>query len=285
MEFLQVDVFAEAAFEGNPLAVFPDAGDLTAQQMQRIAREMSLSETAFVTESDNDSYRVRIFTPEEELAFAGHPTLGTAWALRRLGKLTVDEATQYVKSDETPVRFDGDLVWADRSGSAQADVEQSHPQALSLIASAVGLAESDVGMEARELGRPGRLRPALASAGLEHLLVPVRDLPALGRARQADALRIVDAVGTYCFAAEGAGRIRARGFFPGIGITEDPGTGSAAAALGLYLADRVGPMDCEVHQGIEMNKPCRMYLLSRDDRVSIGGRCRLVFTGRLEELP
>jgi trans-2,3-dihydro-3-hydroxyanthranilate isomerase len=115
--------------------------------------------------------------------------------------------------------------------------------------------------------------------------VPVRDLSALEQARPADVVRIGEALGTYCFTAEGAGRIRARGFFPGTGIPEDPGTGSAAAALGLYLVDRVGPVDCEVHQGVEMTKPCRMFLKAGRDRVSIGGRCRLVFTGRLEELP
>jgi trans-2,3-dihydro-3-hydroxyanthranilate isomerase len=285
VDFLQVDVFAEAPFEGNPLAVFPDAGDLTARQMQRIAREMNLSESTFVTASDNDSYAARIFTPEEELAFAGHPTLGTAWVLNHAGKLTAEEVVQSVRSDRTPVTFDGDLVWAERSGTAQSDIEGDHPQAIGMIAAAVGLEPGDIGMEAREIGRSGRLRPAFASAGLEHLLVPVKDLSTLERARPAEVLRLGNALGAYCFAGEGAGRIRARGFFPGTGIPEDPGTGSAVAALGIYLADRVGSMDCEVHQGIEMNKPSRIHLRSHDEKVSFGGRCRLVFTGRLEELP
>src|SRR5215212_6633987 len=85
VDFVQVDVFADRAFEGNPLAVFPQARALTATQMQSIAREMNLSETSFVTASSGDSYDVRIFTPQEELSFAGHPTIGTAWVLSDLG--------------------------------------------------------------------------------------------------------------------------------------------------------------------------------------------------------
>jgi trans-2,3-dihydro-3-hydroxyanthranilate isomerase len=285
MEFFQIDVFAEAAFEGNPLAVFPDAGDLTAQQMQLIAREMNLSETTFITEVDNDSYKMRIFTPEEELGFAGHPTLGTAWVLRHLGKLTADQVTQEIKAGPNPVRFERDVVWADRPGGAEPDIEASHPQALQMIASAVGLSEADIGLEAREMGRSGRLRPALASAGLEHLLVPVRDLATLARARPADVVKIGEALGIYCFTGAGAGRLQARGFYPGTGIAEDPGTGSAVAALGFYLTERVGSIDCEVHQGVEIKKPCRIFLKAQPDKASFGGRCRLVFTGRLEELP
>jgi trans-2,3-dihydro-3-hydroxyanthranilate isomerase len=285
MDFLQVDVFAEAAFEGNPLAVFPDPDDLDARQMQIIAREMNLSETTFVTRVDDDSYKMRIFTPEEEMPFAGHPTLGTAWALRHLGKLNADEVTQEVKAGPNPVRFEDDIVWLERTGVAEPDIESSHPQALGMIASAIGLSTGDIGLEAREIGRSGRLRPALANAGLKMLLVPVRDLDVLARARPVEVLRIEGAAGLYCFTAAGAGRFQARGFFPGAGIPEDPGTGSAVAALGLYLSDRLGPVDGEVHQGVEMKKPCRIFLRAEPERASIGGRCRLVFTGRLAELP
>jgi trans-2,3-dihydro-3-hydroxyanthranilate isomerase len=285
MEFQQIDVFAEKAFEGNPLAVFPDAAELNAKQMQLIAREMNLSESAFVTQCDDDSYKVRIFTPAEEMPFAGHPTLGTAWALRQLGMLKADEVTQTAKAGQTTVGFEEDVVWAERPGSSQPDIETTHPQALSMIASSVGLTEAEMGLEAREIGRSGRLRPALASIGLEHLLVPVRDLAALERARPADVVLFGAALGMYCFTAAGAGRIRARGFFPAVQVAEDPGTGSAVGALGVYLADRVGAMDCEVHQGVEMEKPCRILLKAQRSRAAFGGRCRLVFTGRLEELP
>ena len=285
MEFLQVDVFAEAAFQGNPLAVFADASGLSADQMHVIAREMNLSETAFVIEHDEDSYRVRIFTPEEEIAFAGHPTLGTAWALHRLGLVTADTVTQSAKAGTTRIRFEQDVVWMERSGESGPDLESSHPQALGMVAAPVGLKGSDIGLEAREIGRAGRLRPAVASAGLEHVLAPVRDLATLARARPAQPFRLGEAFGVYCFTAEGAGRIRARGFYPASGIPEDPGTGSAVAALGVYLADRVGPIECEVHQGVEMNKTCRIFMRAEPERVWVGGRCRPAFTGRMEELP
>lgn len=286
MEFLQIDVFADAAFAGNPLAVFPDGEGLSAEQMQAIAQEMNLSETTFVMRAEKKSYDVRIFTPAEELPFAGHPTIGTAWVLRHLGRIEGDELVQHSEAGETIVRADDDLLWFERSGTALPDLERTDPGAPERVAAAIGLPSADVGLEARELGRPGLLRPAFANIGLEQLMVPVRSLDALGRcAPRADELAALSHEGVYCFTAQGAGRLRARGFFAGLGIAEDPATGSAAAALGVYLAARVGDIEAEIAQGIEMGRPSRIFLKARSEGVQVGGRCELVLTGTLDRLP
>jgi trans-2,3-dihydro-3-hydroxyanthranilate isomerase len=286
MEFYQLGVFAEKPFAGNQLAVFPDAGDLKKQQMQAIAREMNLPETTFVTHHDKESYEVRIFTPSEELPFAGHPTLGTTWLLRHLGRVTGDEMTQVSAAGETVVVADGDRLWFRRTGSASPDLHIKDQAALTKVAAAVGLDVGDIGFEAREMGRAGRLHPAFATAGLQHFIVPVRDIDTLGRVNlRVDLIEALEAPGAYCIAPFKAGYLRARGFFPEYGVSEDPGTGSAAAALGPYLADRVGDIDLEVIQGIEMDRPCHIGMRVRGNTVEVGGRCELIFAGRLEVLP
>ena len=284
MEFFQVDVFAEAPYRGNPLAVFPDAEDLSPAQMQSIALEMNLSETSFVTSVSNDSYDVRIFTPTDEMRFAGHPTIGTAWVLRRQGLVNEDRLTQRSPVGETTVTFEGDLVWLERQGNVEADLETTDPQSVSLIATSLGIGPDEVGMEARELGRSGRLRPAFSDGGLRQLMVPIKDADALGRCTLPVELSMAE-MGVYGFTATEAGRIRARGLWPGVGVPEDPATGSAAAALGLYLADRLGDIEFEITQGVEVGRPSRILVRAGKDQVRVGGHCLQIFTGRLEVLP
>ncbi|MDQ3982743.1 MAG: PhzF family phenazine biosynthesis protein, partial [Actinomycetota bacterium] len=231
MDFLMVSVFwtDDPYRGGNPLAVFPDAGELDPAQMQAIAQTLSLSETAFVTGGDERSYDVRIFTPREEIGFAGHPTLGTAWTLRHLGRLTADEIVQRSAADETPVTVEGDLLTFRRSGKAARDIEEIDIRAHLKIARALGLDERDVTLEAYELGRSGLLRPALVDAGLEFLLAPLRGVDALGRVEvDPKLLAELSPFGVYCFTAVAAGRVRARALIPSTGIPEDAATGSAA---------------------------------------------------------
>lgn len=286
MQFLQVDVFAESAYKGNPLAVFPDARDLSRRQMQAIANEMNLSESTFVMSTDRDSYEVLIFTPEDELPFAGHPTIGTAWTLRHLRRISGDEMYQHSAAGKTRVRRRGAELAFSRDGTADEDLQDTDPTAAEKIAGALGLDVDVIGLEARELGRPGFLRPAYSNAALRQLMVPVRDLDALGSCRP-DAARLaeVSPEGAYCFTATGAGQVRARGFFPGFGIPEDPATGSAAAALGLYLSSRLGAVQISVAQGVEMGRPSLLRVEADPGHVEVGGSCRLVLSGRLETLP
>ncbi|HEX2058114.1 MAG TPA: PhzF family phenazine biosynthesis protein [Actinomycetota bacterium] len=286
--FLVVSVFhpGDPFRGGNPLAVFPDAHDLDAGQMQAIAQTLNLSETTFVTGGDDTSYDVRIFTPGDELPFAGHPTLGTTWVLRHLGRLGGDEVVQRSRAGETRVTVEDEWLWFRRTGTVCPDLERTDVRAHLKVARALGLDERDVTLEAYELGRHGLLRPAVADAGLQPLLVPLRNLEALGRA-QVDGrlLAELNPFGAYCFTAVAAGRVRARGLFPSVGVDEDPATGAAAASLGVYLADRIGDIELHVEQGVEMSRPSHLRVSATTSGVRVGGRCDLLSTGDLAGLP
>jgi len=287
MEFWQVDVFAESPFRGNALAVFADGADLSRKQMQVIASEMNLSETTFVTNVSSDEYSVRIFTPRAELPFAGHPTIGTAWVLKQLGELRGSEVLQRSPAGATAVNFDGDRAWFERSGEVFPDLKRDTPGVNDKLAKALGLTAGDIGLEPRELGRStDRLEAAPTDIGIRQLMVPIRDVATLGRCRPVAALlEEFEGDGVYCFTAVGAGRLQARGFFSELGIEEDPATGSAAAGLGVYLAARVGPIEAEIAQGVEMGRPSRIHLKADGDVVRIGGRCERVAEGKLVSLP
>jgi trans-2,3-dihydro-3-hydroxyanthranilate isomerase len=286
MEFFQVDVFSGAPFQGNPLAVFPDAASLSRSQMQAIATEMNLSETTFVTETSGDGYSMRIFTPREELPFAGHPTIGTAWLLRKTGRISGDEFVQRTPRGETIVRSEGTNLWFERTGQASDDLAKTEPASTEAIAAALGVEPRDIGLEARELGRPGFFRPGMADAGIEFLIVPLKDPGSLSRCRpRADLMSEGGLSNAYCFTATGAGQIVARGLFSGIGVSEDPATGSAAGALGFYLTRRLGPIDFQIAQGAQVRRPSRILVRAGEERVKVGGQCALIFSARLETLP
>jgi trans-2,3-dihydro-3-hydroxyanthranilate isomerase len=285
MEFFQIDVFAGSAYAGNPLAVFPEAEELATGQMQQIALEMNLSETTFVTSVGDARYSVRIFTPGQELPFAGHPTIGTAWLLRRMKRLSGNRFIQSSAAGDTEITVAGDELWFERTGRVDADLEASDPRGADSIAAAIGLQIGDVGLDARGLGGSGELKVAAADAGVEQLMVPVRDDSVLGRCSPRPELVALHPAGVYCFTALNDGQLGARGFFPGAGVAEDPATGSAAAGLGLYLADRVGAGSFQILQGREMGRPSRILMRCEPGKVSIGGRCEPIFKGELEALP
>lgn len=286
MRFVHVDVFGEQPYRGNALAVFLDAVAVSGPQMQEIAREMNLSESAFVTNVESGRYDVRIFTPCAELPFAGHPTLGTAWALRELELATEDELVQRSAAGETRVHFDEGLVSFSRKGTVEADLDGRLHDVCAELGRALGLSESDIALDTGALGRSGTLGPVRAEAGVKQLLVPVRDLQALQRISvRADLLSDLDSFGAFCFTATGPGQIRARGFWPGAGISEDPATGSAAAALGLFLADRLGAIDLQIDQGVEMGRPSVLHVEAVPGQVRVAGRCHMVLEGGLQVLP
>jgi trans-2,3-dihydro-3-hydroxyanthranilate isomerase len=284
LDFLQIDVFADRAYAGNPLAVFYDAPGLTTEQMQSIAREMNLSETTFVSDVAPDAYTMRIFTPSEELPFAGHPTLGTTWVLKHLGLVTAERCVQTTGAGPTPVVEKDGVLWFERSGSAEGDLSDD---VVDRVAEALGVTRDALGFDAANLGLSGVLSPAFSSAAYRQLMIPVRDVATLSSlSPRPDLLADVGDGGGYCFTADAPGRIRSRGFFPGYGVPEDPATGIAAAALGLYLADRLGDLELEVVQGVEMGRPSKISLVGKAaGTVQIGGRSELVFTGKLERLP
>lgn len=269
--YLVVDVFARAPLEGNGLAVFPDPGSVDPAQMQKIAREINLSETTFVTAVDATGYDVRIFTPSDELPFAGHPTLGTAWVLRRhLSVLNGDKIAQRSTAGETTVSIEGDTVWLERSGSDGGDLEDVG-EMLSLL----GLSSSDVGFDGAAIGGRGTaLRPAITDIGVKQLMLPLASSTTVASLRAPSSVPYAD--GVYCFAPLGSGRVKARFFAPDIGVMEDPATGSAATGLGVYLGARAGDLDIEIEQGVEIARPSFISVQARKGSARVGGEVRLV---------
>lgn len=248
--FRIVDVFCERALEGNQLCVVPGTGALDGATMQALAREIGFSETTFVTEAAGDRYAMRIFTPGQELPFAGHPTIGTAFVLASEGRITTP-ATQVVAAGEYPVLVD--------VGAGKARMRQLPPT--------FGDPFGDRDLAARAAGlEPTEIRDGVpmqvVSTGLPHLMVPVRDLEALRRATRDAALveRVCRATGgesMYLFAETDDG-VTARMFDWETGIGEDPATGSAAGPLGAYLS-RYGlarmPGSVRVRQGEQVGRP------------------------------
>jgi len=268
--YLVVDVFARAPLEGNGLAVFPDPGSVDPALMQKIAREINLSETTFVTSAGGGAYDVRIFTPSDELPFAGHPTLGTAWVLRRhLGVLTGDEITQRSAAGETTVSLDGETVWLERSGSDGGDLDD-----VGEMLEALGLSKDDVGFDSAAIGgSPGALKPAITDIGVMQLMLPLAFPETVASLRAPAGVPYAD--GVYCFAPLGKGRVKARFFAPGIGVSEDPATGSAATGLGVYLGSRAGDVDIEIEQGAEIARPSFISVQARNGMARVGGGVRL----------
>jgi trans-2,3-dihydro-3-hydroxyanthranilate isomerase len=248
--FRLVDVFCERPFEGNQLCVVSEPVDLDAASMQAIAREIGFSETAFVTEAAGDRYAMRIFTPTQELPFAGHPTLGTAFVLASEGRIT-SPATQVVKAGEYPVEVD--------VAAGRATMRQLPP--------VFGEVFEDRDLAARAAGlEPGDLRGdvpmQVVSTGLGHLMVPVRDLDTLRSAVRNEPLvgevcRASDGESMYLF-AETAEGVTARMFDWEHGVGEDPATGSAAGPLGAYLARYAlagMPGMVRIRQGEQVGRP------------------------------
>ncbi len=284
LPFHTLDVFTDRTFGGNPLGVFPDAAHLPTELMQRIAREMNLSETIFLgpPETPEGSARVRIFTPGREVPFAGHPTVGSAIFLaaraaeRGEAEGTPDESghvrlllEENVGPVPVTVRFeDGSPVFA-RFTTALLPEHRDSPHPAAELAAMVGLDERDIG----GVGPGGtQLAPEMVSCGLEYFVIPVRSLDAVQRCALDTALwqrMLADAwahhVYVVCMEVEGEGvDVRVRMFAPGSGVPEDPATGSAAAALGGYLSKVDGRAEASlawtVEQGIEIGRPSRLYV-------------------------
>jgi len=310
--FIQLDVFTDRAFCGNPLAVFPEAEGLSDKRMQQIAREMNLSETVFVLPSEREevSRRLRIFTPTSELPFAGHPVVGTWNCLAREGVVPLPEngngwvsIKHEVGIGILPVDIefkDGEparVVMTQGKFEIRGEIEDWHEQAE--IARALGLAREDL---------DETLPIQAVSTGNTMLLVPVRSLSDVGNCRPNLALldeickrsgfSEANATGCYAFTREtieiGEARAHAR-FFIGQNIGEDPASGSAAGPLGGYLvyhdAARVeaaeGVYRFVIEQGDFTNRPSRIGLEVKGkpggvEEVRVGGTSVVVARGTLE---
>jgi len=294
--FVQVDVFTDHVFGGNPLAVFLDGHGLDDERMQQIAREMNLSETVFLLPpaTPEGAAALRIFTPAREVPFAGHPTIGTAWVLATQG-LAPQGASRFVLEEKigpVPVELEGDparpdFIWMTQ-GTAKFDAPLENRAA---VAGALGLGAGDL-LD----GAPVRS----GSTGSTFLFVPLRDRETVDRARL-DVARLLAAMGerphmgVFVFAPDpdaGEGRVYSRMFAPHTsGVPEDPATGSASGPLGAYLvrhgfvkaADEVRIVS---EQGTKMRRQSFVHIRlamsgERVDAIRVGGRVVPVLGGEL----
>jgi trans-2,3-dihydro-3-hydroxyanthranilate isomerase len=297
-QYYWCDVFTEQLFGGNPLVVFPNAEGLTTEQMQKIAREFNISETVFVFAPENpkNTRSLRIFTPKEEIPFAGHPTVGTAYILGAIAQIpTKDHLTKIIleeKVGEIPVTIinkNGKPCYSQLTVSAKPELGPLPPPRKTLA--------KLLSLEIEDL-LDGKDHPQAISCGLPFLFIPLINQSALQRIQLKRELwqeLLADfwAPHVYVFTYETGktdGQIRSRMFAPGLGIDEDPATGSAATALGTYLAMREstpqGTLIWQIEQGIEMGRPSNLQVeVDKENgdikEIRVGGASVLVGQGTL----
>lgn len=292
--FEQVDVFTKERFAGNPLAVFTDAQGLSTEDMQRVAREMNLSETTFVVPSTMPECIARyfIFTPDDEMPFAGHPTVGTAYVLARLGKVPSGSNTLHLEAEvgKVAVRIEG--ASDDPSAlffTSPPIVFGSSCNDRAAVAEALGVGESDLLLDApvEEAGCPV-LHPYV---GLRH--PELVDSAIVNQKLFAKAMNDHKTSGVYIFApGREANRIYARFFsFTKAGTIEDPATGSAASPLAAYLFrhNLLGVSDKSafvVEQGTNMGRQSFLTVSlthrgQATDKIEVGGSAVSVLSGTL----
>jgi trans-2,3-dihydro-3-hydroxyanthranilate isomerase len=302
LKFYQADVFTSRPFGGNPVAVFPDAKDLTDDQLQQIAREMNLSETVFVFPPTDPAalVRLRIFTPTQEIPFAGHPVVGAFFVLAELGIVPLKESITRVMQECNIGLFPVELQ-AEDGQVEQVVMTQPKPEFLGpleetddlyKVAMALGLSKHVIADAKWPL--------EFVSTGFPVLIVPVRTLTAV-RSIVPDPSAIIELSSRFgvngvmvftTVTVEPSASVHARMFAPSIGIPEDPATGSASGALGAYLVQNgvveVGPMtEIIIEQGYEIERPSRILVQVESDddmiqSVKVGGQCVMVAEGVLK---
>ncbi|HEX5126715.1 MAG TPA: PhzF family phenazine biosynthesis protein [Rhodocyclaceae bacterium] len=290
------DVFTEHAFGGNQLAIFPHADELSDAFMQKVAREFNFSETAFVSKTENtlDHWRVRIFAPNQELQFAGHPTIGTAHVLAAIGALSLQEGANFLTFVEgigpVPIKIEvrgGKPVFCQFTAAMQPEFHS--PLSLGMLSGTVAVRAQDV------LG--GKYGPDAISCGVPFNLIPLATRACLSNAQ----LDIVShgmfisntwakSLCLFAFDDDVTNRIHMRVFSPNFGFVEDPATGAAAAALAAYLAKReeasTGTFCWEILQGYDMDRPSQIAIEAdkADGEISavrVGGTAVLIGSGML----
>lgn len=297
--FYTVDVFTNTMFGGNQLAVFPNAEGLSTEMMQKIAAEFNFSETVFILSSTtkNVTKKLRIFTPSQELPFAGHPTLGAAYILG-------------ITDDSLNKDNDCNIIFKEGVGLVPVKIKFKNKQPIYTELTSPQLPEfSDKTPSIEELAsilslqvedfRQDNYSPQAVSCGLPFLFVPLHNRDALKRInlnsdRTEQLLENAWASSLYvfCFDPEHEGsNIRARMFAPGLGVTEDPATGSAATAFGGYLGIREtaknGKFHWRIEQGFEMGRPSflEVTIEKTEDKINpifVGGASVLVTKGTME---
>ena len=287
--FYIVDVFAEEKYAGNQLGVFRHGKNLSDTEMQRIAKEVNYSETTFIlSEEERDGgYDVRIFTPEEELPFAGHPTLGTAYVIQQeIIKESVKKVILNLKIGQIPVSFNYsqgkvDIMWMEQKPPIFGEILDK-----SRVSKVLSLEENDI---------DDRFPIQEVSTGVPSIIVPLKTLDAVKHSRVAkdmyfDLIKDTEAKAILIFCAEtysGENDLNVRMFADYYGVPEDPATGSSNGCLAAYLVKHryfeKEQIDIRVEQGYEIGRQSLLYLRAEEREgeidVSVGGRAVMIAKG------
>jgi trans-2,3-dihydro-3-hydroxyanthranilate isomerase len=274
--YVIADVFTDTPLTGNQLAVYTDARGIPEDRLQDIAREMNFSETVFVFPPEGDGHvRIRIFTPATELPFAGHPTLGSAFVLA--GPLQLIEIRIETGAGMVPVRVEREgariaFGWMEQpTPTWQPFAEEAE------VLAALGVERSVLPVEEYDNG------PRFVAVGLDSEQAVANVDPDMAQ------LKKLGQRGFNTFAGQGT-RWKTRMFGPGLGVNEDPATGSAAGPLGVHLL-RHGLIDSgqeiELTQGVEIHRPSKLYVRvtgapEQIERVEVGGEAVIVAKGELQ---
>lgn len=267
--FVIADVFTDVPLAGNQLAVFTDAREIPEERLQPLAREINFSETVFVYPAAEDGHaRIRIFTPNGELPFAGHPILGTAFVLAQ--PMQLEEIRLETGSGLVPVRLDRDGPQVVFGWMRQPEPTWEPFERVEELCRILGASSTHLPVELYRQG-PGHVLVELASADEVAALAP--DLGVLAR--------FMDE-GAAVFAQDGD-RWKMRVFVPAFGVPEDPATGSAAGPVALHLArhGRIGFGDeIEIRQGVEIGRPSTLHAVARSpEEIDVGGSAVVVARG------
>jgi trans-2,3-dihydro-3-hydroxyanthranilate isomerase len=279
LTFSIVDVFAENKYEGNQLAVFHHAAGLSTENMQNMAKEMNYSETTFILSDTpvNGGYDVRIFTPEEELDFAGHPTLGTAFVIQKefIGH-PVEQIVLNYKVGQIPVTFTGQdgMAWMKQKSPVFGDTMDAAEAARML------------GIQAEDMDQCFPIQEV--STGLSAFIVPLRHLDAIKRCKinldlYNEMINNYNSKAVLVFSPETYDpqhALNVRVFVDALGIPEDPATGSANGDLAGYLVKHryfgSDSINIQVEQGYEIKRPSLLHLQAHqgqdDISIEIGGK-------------
>lgn len=290
LKFYLLDVFAEEKYAGNQLAVVRNACALSSVLMQKIANEMHFSETTFILsdEERDGGYDVRIFTPANELPFAGHPTLGTAYVIKHhIVNRTVKKVLLNLEVGQIPVTFE-----KDDAGEEVLWMRQISPN-FGETFDAAGISEA-LCLDVKDLDRRFPVREV--STGIPFIIVPLKSLDAVKRARvnweRHEKLMKPAEAGILIFSSETYGKendLNVRVFVDLYGIPEDPATGSGNGCLAGYLSHYRyfgnDDVDVRVEQGCEIGRPSLLHLKARKSenkiQVHVGGKVVMVASGEL----
>jgi len=299
LKYVCIDVFTDTSFSGNQLAVVLGGEKLNSSLMQSIAREFNYSETVFLLKPHDlrANYRVRIFTPQREIPFAGHPLVGTAYAAVWEEVIGVAEPKTTILQ-ETGIGILPVEIYFRNGRVEMVTITHGKPKLLDMVENTRSIARA-LGLPTDSLGIKD-LKPQIVSTGLKQLIVPAKNIDSVEKCSPNFSLvkkleNKLNITGILIFTLEAKYSdclAHARFFAPSVGVYEDPATGSAAGCLGAYLVKHKAidtskqPVSFIIEQGVEMNRPSKIYVeVEHSDTepvtVKVGGNAVKIMEGRI----